>query len=297
MVALPNRANGRITAGEKCRRDDPTLLSSIAPIEEMEPIAIGGNDLWTANRQFHLQYDGISTVAIAVRSIQSTERSELMIVVKPYQVKVAGKYRIIGRELMEHSTKSATGSKAQASPAADVHVLIAADDLFAQMLLLKVNEDRYFIEFGEFTESGQSRKAAVVSTFFQYMYRVRNAGRELIHDPRKHFMSTSSSGARKSAEMKPNEDAATVNTDEPPNKITAAERETDSENSAVGKHSDAGGKSDDNLCSFLELAASVPLPMADDSWHTAFGCDDDEATRQPPAVDMSDMYGGFAHLK
>lgn len=331
MIALPDLAVGRITAGDTCRRNEFELLSSLAPMENMDPLAVRGNRLWTTGRQLHMNYNGIATVAIAVRSTNPAERSELMIVVKPSQVKIASKYRIVGKELIENATKSATGSKTQASPAADVHVLIMADDLFAQTLALKVNDERFFIEFGDFTESGMLRKAVVVTTYYQYMYRVHGAGRELIADLRKHFMNASPQIGGKSASAKPYENAENPEVMEPPSKMSAIDRDNgelhpehegesslwpcssyQAESQAMttdnGKQSVADEcvtqptdreavPSRAKLSEQLEEASNIPLPSSDDSWHTVFASDDDEKLPRAPAVDMSNLYGGYAHRK
>lgn len=184
---LPSHQVAKVYMGPVCRRDDTSLANDMKLMENAAEKTIDGNRIRARRNQLNLLYNGRSTVVIALRNDNNQEMSETVIIVRPKGIKIAGKYMIVGDELREKTTASATGSRAQIAPLADAYVLIVSPTLFDDTLALEVNGDRYWLEFGYFMEGKRGRQAVVVSTNFDYSFRSRHSHRQLICDPAVYF--------------------------------------------------------------------------------------------------------------
>lgn len=187
ILALPHGVRAQMFISETCRRNDPDVLANMPDMENVRPRTIRGNDIQTCGAKLRIQYGRQSTIVIALRSSDDAELSETLIVVRPHSVRIGMKYSIVGPELREATNKSSTGSKVQASPGADIHILLQADGMFGQTLLLTLDDERYFIEFDDFRENGMVRQGVSVTSYYQYMFRAWNGHRAMICDVPGHF--------------------------------------------------------------------------------------------------------------
>lgn len=187
ILALPYGVRAQMFVSETCRRNDPDVLANMPDMEGVRPRTIQGNAIETRGAKLRIQYGRQSTIAIALRSTDDAELSETLIVIRPNAVRIGMKYSIVGLELREATNKSSTGSKVQASPGANIHILLQADDMFGHTLLLTLGDEKYFIEFDDFRENGMVRQGVSVTSYYQYMFRAWNGDRAMICDVPGHF--------------------------------------------------------------------------------------------------------------
>lgn len=141
---------------------DPKAHQFWVTLPQMRPYAQAGIALESINNRLKIDFDGACCVVITMQMPGC--KTETLIFANRLRAKVSQKYIIEGAVLKEDTTRNATGAGNLSAPNADIYVTIVAEKLSQSLVILQLNERRYYLQWREIIEDGVPRQAVYMQS-------------------------------------------------------------------------------------------------------------------------------------